>query len=258
MDPGKLIGEVARRHQVLLDPDDPVLVMGTVSEMAMEPTVERMQAIAREVQATVAQCAGLVREIRGAVPGITREVGDRFLDHHTHYTTAATRRTALIYTVIVLAFGALCGLGGWVLRYRLEPPAPVATVNCVAVPQQRGEQGLRLHILGEAAAVITARNIAILAAAWAVTAAAIAFVFGYRPGSHPQRTPNASTTTSASCGSCRRRLCCRTMGPSRPGHPQEQRQPKRHYCQRSIMSGVHRERLGASLGGVLITRGLAC
>ena len=120
MDTGKLIGEVARRHQVLLDPDDPVLVMGTVSEMAMEPTVERMEAIAREVQATASQCAGLVREIRGAVPGITREVGDRFLDHHTHYTTAATRRTALIYTVIVLAFGALCWLGGWVLRYRPE------------------------------------------------------------------------------------------------------------------------------------------
>jgi hypothetical protein len=141
MDPGKLIGEVARRHQVMLGRDDPVLVMATVSEMAMEPTVERMEAIAREVQATVAQCAGLVREIRGAVPGITREVGDRFLDHHTHYTTAATRRTALIYTVIVLVFGIACGLGGWVLRSRLEPPAPVATVNCVAVPQQRDEQG---------------------------------------------------------------------------------------------------------------------
>ena len=141
MDTSRIIGEVAQRHKVLLDPDDPVLVMGTVSEMAMEPTVERMEAIAREVQATVAQCAGLVREIRGAVPGITRDVGDRFLDHHSHYTTAATRRTALIYTAIVLAFGALCGLGGWVLRYRLEPPAPVATVNCVAVPQQRGEQG---------------------------------------------------------------------------------------------------------------------
>ena len=141
MDTGKLIGEVARRHQVMLGRDDPVLVMATVSEMAMQPTVELMEATAREVQATVAQSAALVRDIRGAVPGITREVGDRFLDHHTHYTTAATRRTALIYTLIVLAFGALCGLGGWVLRYRLEPPAPVATVNCVAVPQQRGEQG---------------------------------------------------------------------------------------------------------------------
>jgi hypothetical protein len=141
MDTGKLIGEVAQRHQVLLDRNDPVLVMATVSEMAMEPSIQRMEAIAREVEATAAQCAGLVREIRGAVPGISRQVGDRFLDHHTHYTTAATRRTALIYTVIVLAFGAVCALGGWVLRYRLEPPAPVATVNCVAVPQPRGEQG---------------------------------------------------------------------------------------------------------------------
>jgi hypothetical protein len=141
MDTDKVIGEVAQRHKVLLDPDDPVLVMATVSEMVMQPSIQQMQAIAYEVQATASQCAGLVREIRGAVPGIIREVGDRFLDHHTHYTTAATRRTALIYTVIVLAFGALCGLGGWVLRYRLEPPAPVATVSCVAVPQQRGEQG---------------------------------------------------------------------------------------------------------------------
>jgi hypothetical protein len=46
----------------------------------------------------------------------------------------------LIYTVIVLAFGVACGIRGCVLRYRLEPPAPVSTVNCVAVPQQRGEQ----------------------------------------------------------------------------------------------------------------------
>jgi hypothetical protein len=35
MAPGKLIGEVARRHQVMLGRDDPVLVMATVSEMAM-------------------------------------------------------------------------------------------------------------------------------------------------------------------------------------------------------------------------------
>jgi hypothetical protein len=138
MDTGKLIGEVARRHQVLLDPDDPVLVMGTVSEMAMEPTVERMETIAREVQATVAQCAALVREIRGAVPGITRDVGDRFLDHHSHYTTAATRRTGLIYTAIVLAFGAFCALGGWALRYRLEPPIPVAATGCRPQPQPAG------------------------------------------------------------------------------------------------------------------------
>jgi hypothetical protein len=141
MDTSHIIGEVAQRHKVLLDPDEPVLVMGTVSEMVMQPSIQQMQAIAREVQATASQCAAVLRDIRGAVPGITREVDDRFLDHHTHYTTAATRRTALIYTVIVLAFGALCGLGGWVLRYRLEPPAPVATVNCVAVPQQRSEQG---------------------------------------------------------------------------------------------------------------------
>jgi hypothetical protein len=122
MDTSRIIGEVAQRHKVLLDLDEPVLVMGTVSEMVMQPSIQQMQAIAREVQATASQCAAVLRDIRGAVPGITREVDDRFLDHHTHYTTAATRRTALIYTVIVLAFGALCGLGGWELRYRLEPP----------------------------------------------------------------------------------------------------------------------------------------
>ena len=77
MDTSRIIGEVAQRHKVLLDPDDPVLVIGTVSEMVMQPSIQQMQAIAREVQATVALCAGLVREIRGAVPGIIREVGDR-------------------------------------------------------------------------------------------------------------------------------------------------------------------------------------
>jgi hypothetical protein len=78
MDTDKVIGEVAQRHKVLLDPNDPVLVMGTVSEMVMQPSIRQMQAIARKVQATAAQCAAVLRDIRGAVPGITREVGDRF------------------------------------------------------------------------------------------------------------------------------------------------------------------------------------
>ena len=41
--------------------------------------------------------------------------------------------------------------------------------------------------------MIAAGNIAILVAVWAVTAAAVAFVLEYKPGSHPRRTPNATT-----------------------------------------------------------------
>jgi hypothetical protein len=75
MDTSRIIGEVAQRHKVLLDLDDPVLVMGTVSEMVMQPSIQQMQAIAHEVQATASQCAAVLRDIRGAVPGITRRGG---------------------------------------------------------------------------------------------------------------------------------------------------------------------------------------
>jgi hypothetical protein len=36
MDTSRIVGEVAQRHKVLLDPNDPVLVMGAVSEMVMQ------------------------------------------------------------------------------------------------------------------------------------------------------------------------------------------------------------------------------
>jgi hypothetical protein len=116
------------------------LLQGDPNPAASLPQERPSERCARRNREALARMAELEAAGRGRVPRIVAR-GDRFLDHHTHYTTAATRRTALIYTMIVLAFGALCGLGGWVLRYRLEPPAPVAAVNCVAVPQQRGEQG---------------------------------------------------------------------------------------------------------------------
>jgi hypothetical protein len=43
MDTGKLIGDVARRHQVLLDQNDPVLLIATAAELAMEPSVNKME-----------------------------------------------------------------------------------------------------------------------------------------------------------------------------------------------------------------------
>jgi hypothetical protein len=113
MDTGALIAEVAKRHQVLLDPNDPVVVMATAAELAMEPPVEKMEAIAARCEAAAARCETLVQHIGAAIPGMTREVGNRFIDHHRQYLSAANWRTGTFIAGGVLMLCAVSAYGGW-------------------------------------------------------------------------------------------------------------------------------------------------
>jgi hypothetical protein len=77
VDTSLIIGEVVKRHQVMLDPHDPLLVAATVSEMAMEPAVDRMEAIATRCEAAASRCEMAAQDIREAVP--VKEIANRLI-----------------------------------------------------------------------------------------------------------------------------------------------------------------------------------
>jgi hypothetical protein len=143
MDTGALIAEVAKRHQVLLDPNDPVVVMATAAELAMEPPVEKMEAIAARCEAAAARCETLVQHIGAAIPGMTREVGNRFINHHTQYISAANWRTGMFIAGGVLALCAVSAYGGWSAFSRVHEGelawGRVAKSACADVPIVNGE-----------------------------------------------------------------------------------------------------------------------
>jgi hypothetical protein len=60
----RLIGEVARRHHILIDHNDPVLVTVTLNELALERIVARIEAGAQAARAEIS--AGAAQQIEAA------------------------------------------------------------------------------------------------------------------------------------------------------------------------------------------------
>ena len=67
MDLNRVIGEVAARHGVRLDPDDPALVLVTVTELMLQQAQEEFLASARRAMAEFVEAAGRAQEQAGAV-----------------------------------------------------------------------------------------------------------------------------------------------------------------------------------------------
>ena len=66
MDLNRVIGEVAARHGVRLDPDDPALVLVTVTELMLQQAQEEFLASARRATAEFVEAAGRAQEQAGA------------------------------------------------------------------------------------------------------------------------------------------------------------------------------------------------
>ncbi len=66
MDLNRVIGEVAARHGVRLDPDDPALVLVTVTELMLQQAQEEFLATARRATAEFVEAAGRAQEQAGA------------------------------------------------------------------------------------------------------------------------------------------------------------------------------------------------
>lgn len=67
LDIERLIGEVARRHNVLLSPDDPIFVAVTLNELVAARTLARAQAALDAMRAGMADAAAEQREAAKAV-----------------------------------------------------------------------------------------------------------------------------------------------------------------------------------------------
>ncbi len=66
MDLNRVIGEVAARHGVRLDPDDPALVLVTVTELMLQQAQEEFRVSARQATAEFVEAAGRAQELAGA------------------------------------------------------------------------------------------------------------------------------------------------------------------------------------------------
>lgn len=135
MDVQRLIGEVAKRHNVLLGPSDPILVTLTLNELVLAQYVERLIATleqaedrtaagsAQQITAARELAGKLVTETGGYVAGQVEEAGRAVqaqliasLDRQVQAAREAAqqadvaRRTAL-YAALV-AVGAVCCLFG--------------------------------------------------------------------------------------------------------------------------------------------------
>ncbi|AWK88600.1 hypothetical protein DEW08_21115 [Azospirillum thermophilum] len=135
MDVQRLIGEVAKRHNVLLGPSDPILVTLTLNELVLTQYVERLTAAIEQAQdqtaagsaqqiAAARELAGkLVTDAGGYVAGQVEDAGRAVqaqllaslgrqvqAAQEAAQQAAIARRTAL-YAALV-AVGAVCGLLG--------------------------------------------------------------------------------------------------------------------------------------------------
>jgi Transcriptional activator TraM len=144
MDVQRLIGEVARRHNVLLGPDDPILVTLTLNELILTGYLERVQALLEAAQdqtsAGTAQhlaaareiAARLVSEAAGYVAGQLTEAGAgieaRLLEavgreleaaREAAHGAAQARRVAVFAALV--ATGVTCGLAGVVIGLVVGP-----------------------------------------------------------------------------------------------------------------------------------------
>ncbi|QCG92924.1 hypothetical protein E6C67_02940 (plasmid) [Azospirillum sp. TSA2s] len=135
MDVQRLIGEVAKRHNVLLGPSDPILVTLTLNELVLAQYVERLTATLEQAEdrtaagsaqqiAAARELAGkLVTETGGYVAGQVEEAGRAVhaqliaslgrqvqAAQEAAQQASMARRTAL-YAALV-AVGAVCCLSG--------------------------------------------------------------------------------------------------------------------------------------------------
>jgi len=60
----ELIGEVARRHNVLVDPSDPVFIAVTLNEILLAEHTERIEAALKQAEARIADLSA--RQLRSA------------------------------------------------------------------------------------------------------------------------------------------------------------------------------------------------
>lgn len=120
MDVNRVIGAVAARHGVRLDPDDPALVLVTVAEMMLADAREEFLGAARRATAEFVEAADFVQRQAGAAmaeslgsigvdPRVER--GRRGVTQPNTAGVAARRSTRYAWSVTVTVDGVLFVVG---------------------------------------------------------------------------------------------------------------------------------------------------
>jgi tRNA uridine 5-carbamoylmethylation protein Kti12 len=87
-----LIGEVAKRHNVLVDPDDPILIVMTLNEILFADYVQKMQAaVEREQKSAVLATNQTIENAKRLASQIVSG-GAAYVSEHVRVAGAALRK----------------------------------------------------------------------------------------------------------------------------------------------------------------------
>ena len=135
MELNRVIGEVAARHGIRLDPDDPALILVTVAELMLQQAQEEFLATTRLATAEYAEaaaraqkhaCAFLAEDVRRSGASLSVQFGPcnlradnspgaRSLVEVELRDSGLVRRVALAASINVLVFLAGIVVGRWFL-----------------------------------------------------------------------------------------------------------------------------------------------
>ena len=115
MDKKRIIGEVAARHGVRLDEDDPAIILVTLTELMLQEARVEFEATARQATAELLEAAERVQCLAGAASARAAKLASE-----VKYTQSAARPHSgkgerLIFCVVVAVSEATLFLAGiWV------------------------------------------------------------------------------------------------------------------------------------------------
>jgi hypothetical protein len=92
MDAQQLIGEVAKRHNVLVDPDDPILIVMTLNEILFTDYVQKMQAAVERENKSAALTTHQTIENAKRLASQLVSGGASYVSEHVRVAGAALRQ----------------------------------------------------------------------------------------------------------------------------------------------------------------------
>jgi hypothetical protein len=108
MDVEKLIGEVAARNGIRIEPDDPAFALVTLNQLVLEQTVQDLVVQIRAATAEFESAADRVQKRAGTI--LAREVTKRSTQSERD---AICRRSAIWFGVGALFGAVLLAVGAW-------------------------------------------------------------------------------------------------------------------------------------------------
>ena len=127
-----LIGEVAKRHNVLVDPEDPVFVAVTLNELLLADHVQKLQAaLDRAEQVTEHATTCHLEKVRSSAASLIADSGRHLADQLRGAGTAL--RTQLQHAVRELALAAEAAAAEAASQRRAAEWAAAVAIGCACL-----------------------------------------------------------------------------------------------------------------------------